>query len=77
MGVEGPYPSPAFSESTLQVWYPGVRAILQNLSECQHRHMSALSESCGGPCIRYLDFLINTDHSLFPQEDIRNDLHVT
>ena len=38
--------------------------------------MSALSESRRGPCISYLDFLINTDRSLFPQEDIRNDLHV-
>ena len=50
--------------------------ILQNMSKCQHCHMSALSESRRGPCISYLDFLINTDRSLFPQEDIRNDLHV-
>ena len=50
--------------------------ILQNMSECQHCHMSILSESRRGPCISYLDFLINTDRSLFPQEDIRNDLDV-
>ena len=76
-GGRAPYPSPDFSESTLPGWYPGNScAILQNMSECQHCHMSALSESRRGPCISYLDFLINTDRSLFPQEDIRNDLHV-
>ena len=47
--------------------------ILQNMSECQHCHMSALSESRRGACI---DFSINTDRSLFPQEDITNDIHV-
>ena len=50
--------------------------ILQNMSECQHCHMLALSESRQRLCISYLDFLINTDRSLFPQEDIKNDLHV-
>ena len=70
---KGPYPSPAFSESTLPAWYPG------NLLLCHSQkyvRLSALSESRRGPCISYLDSLINTDCSLFPQEDIRNDLHV-
>ena len=69
----GPYHFPAFSDSTLPGWYPG------NLLLChspKYVRMSTLSESRRGPCISYLDFLINTDRSLFPQEDIRNDLHV-
>ena len=73
-----PYPSPAFSESMWPGWYPGnsLCVILQNMSECQHCHMSALSESRQRLCISHLDFLINTHRSLFPQEDIKNDLHV-
>ena len=54
----------------------GFCVILQNMSECQHCHMSTLSESRRGSCISYLDFSINTDRNLFPQEDIRNDLDV-
>ena len=38
--------------------------------------LSALSESRQRLCISHLDFLINTHRSLFPQEDIKNDLHV-
>ena len=76
-GVEGqgrgPYHSPAFSDSTLPCWYPG-NSLLGHSPK--YVRMSTLSESRRGPCISYLDFLINTDRSLFPQEDIRNDLHV-
>ena len=72
-GGKGPYPSPAFSESTLPGWYPGDSLLCHSP---KYVRMSALSESRRGPCISYLDFLINTDRSLFPQEDIRNDLHV-
>ena len=35
-----------------------------------------LLESRRGPCISYLDFLINTDRCLFPEEDIRNGLRM-
>ena len=71
-GDREPYPS------FCQVGILEIRfcVILQKMSECQHCHMSILSESRRGPCISYLDFLINTDRSLFPQEDIRNDLDV-
>ena len=72
-GGKGPYPSPAFSESTLPGWYPGDSLLCHSP---KYVRMSALSESRRGPCISYLDFLINTDRSLFPQEDIRNDLDV-
>ena len=72
-GGRGPYPSPAFSGSTLPGWYPGNSLFCHSP---KYVRMSALSESRRGPCISYLDFLINTDRILFPQEDIRNDPHV-
>ena len=67
-----------FLKVRCQVGIPEIRFcfILQNTSECQHCHMSALSKSRRGVCFNYLDFLINTGLSLFPWEDIRNDLHV-
>ena len=68
-----PYPSPAFSRSTLPGWYPGNSLFCHSP---KYVRMSALSESRRGRCISYLDFLINTDRILFPQEDIRNDPHV-
>ena len=72
-GPWGPYPSPAFSGSTLPGWYP------ENSLLChspKYVRMSALPESRQRPCISYLDFLINTYRILLPQEDIRNDPHV-
>ena len=36
----------------------------------------ALSKSSRGPCISYLDFLINADRGLFSTIDIRNDLRM-
>ena len=77
-GIGGHTPPLLFLKVRCHVGILEIRfcVILQNMSECQHCHMSILSESRRGPCISYLDFLINTDRSLFPQEDIRNDLHV-
>ena len=69
----GPYASPAFSGSTLPGWYPRNSLLCHSP---KYVRMSALPESRRRPCISYLDFLINTDRILFPQEDIRNDPHV-
>ena len=73
VGGGGPYASPAFSGSTLPGWYPRNSLLCHSP---KYVRMSALPESRRRPCISYLDFLINTDRILFPQEDIRNDPHV-
>ena len=63
----GPYLSPNFSESTLPGCYCWKFAFV-SFSEASKINLApALPESRRGPCIRYLDFLINTVSSLFLQ----------
>ena len=63
----GPYLSLNFSESTLPGCYCWKFAFV-SFSEASKINLApALPESRRGPCIRYLDFLINTVSSLFLQ----------
>ena len=70
-GGRGPYPSTAFSESTLPGCYPVSFSKVSKTNLAPH-----CQNLVGVPALVYcyLDFLINTDCSLFAQEDIKNDL---